>query len=296
MVEAVIVSHNSCHVLAKCVSSTLLQTRPFSNIYVLENGQCSGECLGELASECNFQTLDENRGFGAAVNEAVNASTNDFIVTLNPDVVLENDWVEKTIRIAEHDSRVGAVSSVALSSSTGHIDGFGDVMSWPGFHWRRLHGAPIYLKKFLPKSRRTDSVCAGYALYRLEAIRSVGGFFEPLFLYSEDVEIGLRLRSAKWDAVVTSETHARHLGGRSSKHTDIDINHFQKRNLAFMLYILGGRFRRKLIESFLGERLNLNELIASDAAQELIENHYKQRTPSAIRARFPWRFLRFWRQ
>lgn len=291
MVEAVIVSHNSCHILKECVTAALAQTIPFSKIYVLENGDCSGECLGDIINQCFFQVLPENNGFGAAVNFALSRSTSDFVVTLNPDVTLSNDWVEKTIRIAESTPKAAAVSSIAFSSLEGVIDGFGDVVSWPGFHWRRSHGAPRFIEKLLPSLRKTDSVCAGYALYRTEALRSVGGFFEPLFLYSEDVELALRLQSEGWIALVTQETCAIHLGGKSSGRFDLGIRKIKLRNLTFVSYITGGGLRRRLLRLVFGSRLHLNELLDSDHSKELIQNYYSRPLNLKIRGRMPWRLV-----
>jgi GT2 family glycosyltransferase len=52
----------------------------------------------------------------------------------------------------------------------------------------------------------------GAAAYRREALTEVGSFDECLFAYHEDVDLGLRLRSAGWTCAAAADAIGVHLG------------------------------------------------------------------------------------
>ncbi len=70
-------------------------------------------------------------------------------------------------------------------------DGDGDVVHVSGLIWRDGHGRSGAEHSTAP--REVFSSCAS-ALYRREALQSVGGFDEDFFCYAEDVDLGFRLR------------------------------------------------------------------------------------------------------
>ena len=59
------------------------------------------------------------------------------------------------------------------------------------------------------------AACAGAALYRRQAVLDAGGFDESFFAYLEDVDLGLRLRTAGWRCAYEPAV-ARHAGQGSS--------------------------------------------------------------------------------
>ena len=56
------------------------------------------------------------------------------------------------------------------------------------------------------------------AAYRRAAWEQVGGLDEGIFAYMEDFDLGLRLRSAGWDAVVAADAVGVHLGSATHGH------------------------------------------------------------------------------
>ena len=56
----------------------------------------------------------------------------------------------------------------------------------------------------------------GAAAYRRSAWEAAGGFDEALFAYGEDVDLGLRLRAAGWEAAEAPEARGVHLGGATA--------------------------------------------------------------------------------
>ena len=57
---------------------------------------------------------------------------------------------------------------------------------------------------------------ASPAAYRRTAWEAVGGFDEALFAYGEDVDLGLRLRAAGWQAAEAADARGVHIGGATA--------------------------------------------------------------------------------
>jgi hypothetical protein len=71
--------------------------------------------------------------------------------------------------------------------------------------------------------------CAGAALYRREAVLSVGGFDERFFAYLEDVDLAMRLRLAGWSCRYEPAV-ALHAGEGSSHQLSGGHRHYVARN------------------------------------------------------------------
>jgi GT2 family glycosyltransferase len=77
---------------------------------------------------------------------------------------------------------------------------------------------------------RIFSPCAAAALYRREAILSVGGFDEDYFCYVEDVDLGFRLRLMGYDSVLIPQAIAYHVGSATTggQKSDFSVYHGHK--------------------------------------------------------------------
>jgi len=58
---------------------------------------------------------NDNIGFAAAQNQAIARSSSDWVLVLNPDVVLAPDFVEQLMAAASVDSRVGTICGRLLA-------------------------------------------------------------------------------------------------------------------------------------------------------------------------------------
>ncbi len=152
---------------------------------------------------------EENGGFGAGVNTGWRQSQGEWILLLNPDVVVTDDLLSHVLALldeidrkhrAERSLRVGIVG-VALNNPDGSRQP--SVGAFPSV------GRGI-LELFLPRSRRryqivspqkfgpVDWVTGAFFLVRSKVMAELDGFDEDYFLYFEETDFCLRARRAGW--------------------------------------------------------------------------------------------------
>lgn len=184
LVRVVIVNYNGGDFLAKAVESVRRQTVP-CEVVVVDNASAD-ESLDRLVP---FEALTilrspRNLGFGAGVNFGARDAATPFLATLNPDAVASPVWLERTIAwmVREH---------VELGTC---LIGAGEGYYFTGGTWNRWRGAAISCET--PRDRRPDWINGCALIVARPLFERLRGFDEGYFLYSEDVDLSLRARSA----------------------------------------------------------------------------------------------------
>jgi len=152
---------------------------------------------------------EENGGFGAGANTGWRQSRGEWILLLNPDVVVADDLLSHVLALldeidrkhhADSTLRVGIVG-VALTNPDGSRQP--SVGAFPSV------GRGL-LELFLPRSRRryqivspqkfgpVDWVTGAFFLVRAEVMTELQGFDEDYFLYFEETDLCLRAKRAGW--------------------------------------------------------------------------------------------------
>ena len=178
-------------------------------VIVVDNASGDGtiELVREQFPEVTLVELPENVGFGRAINAGVRAGTGDAIVLVNDDAIVAPGFVD-TIVAPFSDPAVGMVAGLMTIPDTDLVDGFGIELDRALAAYNRARHAPVGTP-----GGRLAMPSGGAAAYRREAWQSAGGFEEALFVYGEDVDLGLRLRSLGWKAAEAASARGVHLGG-----------------------------------------------------------------------------------
>src|SRR5438105_14177959 len=89
-VSVTIVTYNSGRFIKRCLESVLAQKYSPKEIIVIDNASTDGtiDILEQFDDRCGVYYNDENIGFAAAQNQAIKLSNGDWVLTLNPDVLL----------------------------------------------------------------------------------------------------------------------------------------------------------------------------------------------------------------
>jgi len=177
--------------------------------------------LREFQSRIQVIRNAGNIGFAAGQNQAIRASRGaDWVLTLNPDVLLEPGFVRGLVESGASDSSVGAVCGKLLSIAPGF-----EPLREP-----RIDSAGMY---FTPNMRHFDrgwherdehrydaaqyvfGASAAAALYRREMIEDVaidGEFFDPdFFVYREDADVAWRAQLMGWRCLYTPSAVGHHV-------------------------------------------------------------------------------------
>ncbi len=215
-VAIVIPNWNGRRWLPECVRAITTQAMAPAEVIVVDNGSVDGSVAYLRAEhpQVTVVALDQNTGFAVAANVGLRAASAELVALVNTDVVLAEDWVERTVGALAADPRAAAVAGKMLSlRDPNEVDDAGDVL--------RRDGACEQRGRFHRDDGSWDEpgevfgACAGAALYRREVVLELGGFDERLFAYLEDVDLALRLRLAGWRCRYEPAA-ALHAGGGSA--------------------------------------------------------------------------------
>ncbi len=182
--------------LERLLSSLAAQTA-LTRTIVVDNGS-PGDAVGELVRRFDFAEhlrLEENIGYGRAVNAAAQRTTDDALVLLNDDCVCEPQFVAELVAaLSPRDGVVMAAGVLLEAHDPETIDTAGMELDSTLLVFDYLNGTPV--SALGPDTPDPIGPCAAASAWDRSAFAEVGGFDERLFAYWEDVDLVLRLRQA----------------------------------------------------------------------------------------------------
>jgi GT2 family glycosyltransferase len=257
---AAIVTYNSERYIRRCLEAVLRQKGVSLEILVVDNGSTDGtaDALREFRGQVRVIRLGRNLGFAEAQNRAIRATSTEWVLTLNPDVLLRPGFVRALVDAGQADSEAGAVCGKLLSIGP----------DFEPLHDPRIDSTGIY---FTPALRHFDrgwsrpdrgqyenleyvfGACAAAALYRRSMIDDVaidGDFFDPdFFAYREDADVAWRAQLLGWRTLYTPSAEAFHVrtvtpNNRRSLPAPIRMHSVKNRFLMRVKNATAGVYRR----------------------------------------------------
>ena len=196
---------NAGQPLERCLEALAAQTFENFTTVVIDNGRNE---LRELAERWSVELIsnEDNVGFGAAINQAMEGADSPYVCALNDDARPAPTWLSALVEAVEASPRVGMCASRIMLQED-RLDSAGLGIYPDGTTKQVGHrGSP---NEFLGSSDALlPSGCA--ALYRREMLDGVGAFDEDYFLYCEDADLGLRGRLAGWECRYVSGPVVQH--------------------------------------------------------------------------------------
>jgi N-acetylglucosaminyl-diphospho-decaprenol L-rhamnosyltransferase len=209
-IDVVIPAYNGWELTKSCLEHLRAQMVPHT-VIVCDNGSTDGTVahLRRSFPEVRVVELGANLGFPTACNRGVDAGTGEVVVLLNNDIECRPDFLERLVAPLR-DVGVGSASALLLKPGEETIESFGLAADPTLAGWPRLRDMPAR------EAQVTDPVLLGPSgaagAYRRRAWEAVGGLDDGVFIYGEDVELALRLRSAGWSASGNADAVAVHIG------------------------------------------------------------------------------------
>ncbi len=198
--SVIIVNYNGRHLIGDCLDSLKGQSLSDFEIILIDNASRDGsvEFVKRHYPEVQLIECEENRGFGGGLNLGIEVSSGELIAVLNNDTVVDRNWLSSLRAAADGASAdTGMYASKILNyEDPDIIDNTGLALYPDGVGRGRLRLQKDTQEDLLPKEVLCPSGCAG--VYSREMLSEIGVFDEDLFLYLEDLDIGLRGRLAGW--------------------------------------------------------------------------------------------------
>jgi len=228
LVTAVIVNYNNRLYLERCINSILNQTYGKVEIIFIDNVSTDGsyEFVKEKFQKYNINLIKNNKnvGYAGGANQGIKLANGEYVLILNPDIVLEPNFIEICIETLNIDSRVASVSGKLLKydfvrdQKLNIIDSTGIVVEHDRMAVDR--GQNIEDCGQYNNIEHIFGVCGAAAFYKKEALEHVKVcdeyFDEDFFAYKEDVDLSWRLNLYGYKCYYNPNAvayHGRGLGG-----------------------------------------------------------------------------------
>ncbi|MDP8981744.1 MAG: glycosyltransferase family 2 protein [Acidobacteriota bacterium] len=258
-VSVTIVTYNTRQFIESCLESVLEQRHPVE-VVVVDNASMDGTrgVLSRYEDRIRVIYNNENIGFAAAQNQAIAASSGDWVLVLNPDVVLLPRFIEQLVECGHLDSKVGTVCGRLLAMGRDL-----EPLEKPIIDSAGLYFTPA-MRHFDRGSHEPDDgrfrdmeyvfgASAAAALYRREMIADVsdaGNFFDPdFFAYREDADVAWRAQLLGWRCLYVPDAegfHVRsvHPGNRRAVPGVLNMHSVKNRFLMRIKNMTGGLYQR----------------------------------------------------
>jgi GT2 family glycosyltransferase len=265
LVSVALVTYNSDRFVEACLKSLFVQHYPSLEIIVVDNASRDATLmiLERYRDRIRLIRNRENIGFAAAQNQAIAASSGQWVLVLNPDVSLTPGFIRHLIEAGEQlgPAGVGTVCGKLLVMT--------EDMTIPAHPL--TDSAGIYFTPTLrhfdrgfrePAAGRYESMefvfgaSAAAALYRRQMIDdiSIGGeFFDPdFFMYREDADVAWRAQLMNWKCLYVPQAigyHARtaHSSNRAELPAEINMHSVKNRFLMRLKNMGPALWLRKLL-------------------------------------------------
>lgn len=202
-----IVSHNSREDLETCLAH-VREVTPSDlavELIVVDNTGSDGSAdyVRQVWPDACVILNETPRGFGANINQAVAESDGQYLLIMNPDVILRPGAVEAMVEYLDNHPDVGACGPQTLYPDGSLQATCRRFPKWTTVFWRWLRldrvAQPAFYREFLmldcnhDEAQAVDWVMGSCMLVRSQSFAAVGGFDEGFFLYYEDIDFCRRL-------------------------------------------------------------------------------------------------------
>lgn len=217
--------------LRRCLESLAPLLKP-ADLEVLVADNASDDGSADLVrDEYEWATLfayEENLGHSEGNNRLIEASSGEYLLLLNPDVIVPAGAIETLVALMSARSRCG-IASPRLDSPDGSLQRTcrsfpaPEVVIYEALGLSRLLPMSTRFGKYrmtwwdYGAAREVDQPMASAWLVRRAALDEVG-LFDPDFpIFFGDVDLCLRMKEAGWEIWYTPDARMTHFGGASTR-------------------------------------------------------------------------------
>ncbi|MBB6713525.1 glycosyltransferase family 2 protein [Clostridium gasigenes] len=228
LISLVIINYNNKSYLKRCLSSIEQQTYNNLQIIFIDNKSVDGsfDYMKEEYSNENILLMynEVNNGYAGAANQGIKLAKGKYVMILNPDIIMEKDFIYQLHNFAKSNKNTGAISGKLLKydfsndKKSNYIDSAGIDM----YRNRRFkdRGQNELDEGQYDESKEIFGVCGAAPFYSrkiLDEIAIDGEYFdEDFFAYKEDIDLSWRINLAGYKNMYYPKAvayHGRGLGG-----------------------------------------------------------------------------------
>lgn len=205
-------------------------------IIVVDNGSDSEileEFIKKTGNKIKIIKNKKNMGFAQAGNQGAQIAEGKFLIFLNNDTAVKDDFISPCLRALEGDKKIGAISPAIFKTS-----GKRQKMSYGNFPSLKEF-LKIKLKKELESDQResltfVDWISGCVFIIKNDLFKKIGRWDSNFFLYYEDVDICQRLKNFSYKIAICNQCSVNHLeNGSPMKIEERKKHYYQSQDYYF---------------------------------------------------------------
>lgn len=245
--SVIIVNYNSTQYLKNLILSINKIDQIVQEIIIVDNHSKDIKDLQITNKKIKIIFNNDNRGFSKAVNQGIIISKSKYILLINPDCLIIDDSIVKSFEFLLKRKNIGAIGGKIQEMDSLNYQHTAN--SKPNFltaifeftNIKKLFPNNIFSKNFWIENTfksnipiEVDAVCGAFVIFRKYINKKLNLFNESYFLYLEDLDFGLKIKSEGYQVFFDPNSTIKHLGGSSSNSKyNIVLKHWYKSRKIF---------------------------------------------------------------
>ena len=192
LVSVIVLNYNAGELLLNCIESIKKSAYKNLEIIVVDNISTdkSQEVCKEKYPDIKLIQNNENFGYCEGNNIGIRVAKGDYITILNPDTIVESNWIEELISAYnKFGEGLYQPKHLSLNEKTVYMSA-GNMLNIFGFGYAREKG-----KKDQNQFNKIEEInyASGTCLFTSSNVLKKVGLFDPfIFLYHDDLDLGWR--------------------------------------------------------------------------------------------------------
>jgi len=241
--SVIILNWNGAEMLRRYLPSVIAHTKG-ADIIVADNGS-TDDSLAVLEKE--FPTvmtivLDKNYGFAEGYNRAIEQVDSEYVVLLNSDVEVTEEWLTPLLAYMDEHKDVAAVQPKIRSwlrrAYFEHAGAAGGYLS--KFYFPYCRGRALWHveedKAQYDSIADVDWTSGACMCVRTKVYKECGGLDASFFAHMEEIDLCWRMRNAGWRLACIPQSVVYHLGGGALSYESPRKTYLNHRNNLLMIY------------------------------------------------------------
>ena len=206
----VLVCHDSAHDLPRALAALRPELQDSDELVVVDNdsSDATAEVARRDAPRARIVSTGANLGFAGGAVAGARACSAPLLLFLNPDCVVAPGALSALRGCARERPAWGAWQALLTMPDGERVNTSGNVVHFLGIGWAGRLGSHV---ADVDSDPHEVGFASGAALVvRRQAWDAVGGFDARFFMYSEDLDLSLRLRLAGWGVGIAPGARVAH--------------------------------------------------------------------------------------
>lgn len=244
-IAVVIINYNGEKYLKKFLPSVVnFSDKKLSEIFIIDNNSSDGSInfIKKNYSKIKLIQNDKNYGYAKGYNIGLKKIKSEYIVLLNNDVEVTENWLNPMCKELEKNKYIGTCQPKILSFNNknyfeyaGASGGYLDFLGYP-FCRGRIFNTVEEDNGQYDKKKEIFWSSGACMMIRNKLFKEAGGFDESFYAHMEEIDLCWRIKGMGYLNFCYPESKVYHLGGGTLQYDNPKKTYLNFRNNLIMLF------------------------------------------------------------